>query len=416
MAGLSGCGTGAGVPLGRRRLLLQVTAAGVAAVALRPAATARAQTSSFGGGLVRWVSPRGTVEVLDDYPYWVARRFGYFGDLETTLDPGPMRAEATVQQVADLQADVGYPAPALLARTIEGGTPLVSIWQMGAYDSFGFAFRAGQKPPTPQGLAGRRILLGSLAWQPAADLELAQLGLAPGSVTYVEAGARWGEALARGEMGGDAALCWEGLRAQWQGQGLRLDYLTPPEFSRLPSGSFVVRRAELTDPARFLTLDRYLRGWAMGLQFGHLDPAAAAQVVLEQFPALAPYLRPDVAVEAVTQLARTYRGPWDRRQGWGWHDAGQWQFLLDLMRRHGQLARRLAAEDVLTNGFVAGANTFDYARVATDAAAFPLTPAFGGPEPAAAPLPPIEPPPYSAPPPAASPGPAISPAPPAAGP
>jgi NitT/TauT family transport system substrate-binding protein len=92
----------------------------------------------------------------------------------------------------------------------------------------------------------------------------------------------------------------------------------------------------------------------MGLQFGHLNPAAAAQVVLEQFPALASYLRPEVAVEAVTQLARTYRGPWEQRQGWGWHDPGQWQFLLDLMQRHGQLARRISAEDALTNGFVPG--------------------------------------------------------------
>jgi NitT/TauT family transport system substrate-binding protein len=373
MAVNSGRGTAATF-LGRRRLLLQATAAGVAAVALRPGA-ARSQGTGT-GGLVRWVSPRGTVEVLDDYPYWVARRFGYFGDLETTLEPGPMRADATVQLVDQLQADMGYPAPALLARSLEAGSPLVSVWQMGAYDIFGFAFRAGTKPPTPQGLAGRRILLGSLAWQPVADLELAQLGLAPGAVTYLEAGARWGEVLARGE--GDAALCWEGLRAQWQGQGLAFDYLTPPEFSRLPSGSFVIRRAELSDPSRFLVLDRYLRAWAMGLQFGHLNPAAAAQVVLEQFPALAGYLRSEVAVEAVTQLSRTYRGPWEQRQGWGWHDPGQWQFLLDLMQRHGQLARRISAEDAITNGFVHGANAFDYARVAGDAAGFALAPEFGG--------------------------------------
>ena len=35
--------------------------------------------------MVRWVRPRGTVEVLDDYPYWVAKKFGYFGDIETLL-------------------------------------------------------------------------------------------------------------------------------------------------------------------------------------------------------------------------------------------------------------------------------------------------------------------------------------------
>jgi NitT/TauT family transport system substrate-binding protein len=229
------------------------------------------------------VSPRGTVEVLDDYPYWVARRFGYFGDLETTLEPGPMRADATVQLVEQLQADMGYPAPALLARSLEAGSPLVSVWQMGAYDSFGFAFRAGTKPPTPQGLAGRRILLGSLAWQPVADLELAQLGLAPGSVTYVEAGARWGEAWPAARATPPCA----GRASAPSGRARAWPRLPHPARVLPPAlGSFVIRRAELSDPSRFLVLDRYLRAWAMGLQFGHLNPAAAAQVVLEQFPAL----------------------------------------------------------------------------------------------------------------------------------
>ena len=54
---------------------------------------------------VRWVSPRGTVEVLDDYPYWVAKKFGYFGDIETTLEPGPSDATATVKLVDQNQAD-----------------------------------------------------------------------------------------------------------------------------------------------------------------------------------------------------------------------------------------------------------------------------------------------------------------------
>ena len=73
--------------LGRRRFL-QATGAGVSMAALgglpRP--------SFAQSGTVRWVSPRGTIEVLDDYPYWVAQTYGYFGDIETTLEPGPMEA------------------------------------------------------------------------------------------------------------------------------------------------------------------------------------------------------------------------------------------------------------------------------------------------------------------------------------
>lgn len=366
MAEFSSPGTVAAAPHGRRRLLLRTAGACVAAVALRPG-PGLAQVAGT-GGLVRWTSPRGTVEVLDDYPYWVARRLGYFGDLETTLDPGPMRAEATVEAVEFGDADVGYPSALLLARGLDRGSPLVSVWQMGAYDVFGLAFRPGGRPASPAGLAGKRILLGSLAWRAAADPLLAQHGIDPAGIAYVEAGTRWGEALARGE--GDAALCWEGLRAQWAGQGLAFDYLTPDEFSRLPAGCFAVRRTDLADPWRVAALERYLRGWAMGLEFGHHNPRAAAQIVTEVFPALAAALRPEVAVAAVGQLGRVYRGPWERRQGWGWHDIGQWQTYLDLARRLGYVTRPLRAEDGCVNDLVPAANAFDAAAVAADAGAF----------------------------------------------
>ncbi|HRX35618.1 MAG TPA: ABC transporter substrate-binding protein, partial [Aestuariivirga sp.] len=71
--------------IGRRRLLT-LTAAGVTATAFGGLSGIR---SARAAETVRWVSPRGTVEVLDDYPYWVAKKFGYFGDIETTLEPGP---------------------------------------------------------------------------------------------------------------------------------------------------------------------------------------------------------------------------------------------------------------------------------------------------------------------------------------
>lgn len=351
--------------LGRRRLL-QVTAAGAVALTAAPG-RGRAQL-----GAVRWVSPRGTVEVLDDYPYWIARRFGYLGDLYTVLDPGPMEAMATVKLVDQEQADMGYPSPGVLATALEQGMPLVSVWHMAAHDIFGFAFRRGQKPASPAGLAGRTILLGSMGWKSICDPELAQLGIDPGSVQYVEAGPQWGQALLQGR--GDAALSWEGLRAQWTGQGLDFDYLLPYEFSRLPANSFVIRRGELQDPGRRAVYERYLRGWAMGLEFGEHNPRAAAQIVMEQFPELAGTLRPAIATESVMQLAKVFRGPWGTRQGWGSHDMAQWQLFFDLVQRIGQISKPIRAEEVCRNDYVAAANTFDAARVQADAEAFVLAP------------------------------------------
>ena len=65
--------------------------------------------------------------------------------------------------------------------------------------------------------------------QAIVDPMLAQIGIARDSVNYAEAGNLWGQALMQGQ--GDAALSWEGLRAQWKGQGMEFDYFLGRDFS-----------------------------------------------------------------------------------------------------------------------------------------------------------------------------------------
>ena len=105
--------------IGRRRFLT-LTAASVSAMTLGTHSARAAET-------IRWVSPRGTVEVLDDYPYWVAKKFGYFGAIETTLEPGPSDATATVKLVDQNQADVGYPSPGVFSLALAQGTDHVEL-------------------------------------------------------------------------------------------------------------------------------------------------------------------------------------------------------------------------------------------------------------------------------------------------
>jgi NitT/TauT family transport system substrate-binding protein len=267
---------------------------------------------------------------------------------------------------------MGYPSPGVFSLGLEQGIPLVSVWHMGAYDVFSFAFPKGKKPANPADLKGKQILLGSIGWKSICDPELAQLNVDPASVNYAEAGALWGQALSQGR--GDAALSWEGLRAQWTGQGLEFDYLLPYEFSKLPANSFVIRKSDFEDQGKKALYEQYLRGWAMGLEFGHQNPRAATQIVLEQFPALASTLKPDVATESQMQLAKVFRGPWDKRQGWGWHDMAQWQFFFDLIHKIGQISKPVQAADVCKNDYVQAANDFDRAKVQADAQGFQLKP------------------------------------------
>ncbi|MDQ3411514.1 MAG: ABC transporter substrate-binding protein [Chloroflexota bacterium] len=365
-------------PLSRRRMLGRAAGLGLAA----------SSASLFGGrsyllaaqpadNSVRWVSPRGTIDVLDDYPYWVALAMGYFGDIQTTLEPGPIEATAGTKAVDTGQADMAFPSPGVFSLMIEQGIPLVSVFQMGAYDVFDFAFQKGQRPESLTALEGKTIVLGSAGWQGITNPILAQAGVDISQVSYVDAGQTWGQALAQGQA--DAALAWEGLRAQWRSTGLDFDYILGLEWSRFPANSFVIRQADAEDTAMHDIYSRYLRGWAMGLEFGHHNPLAATQITVEARPALNEVF-PDkaVAVESMWELANVFRGDWPAREGWGWHSVDAWNLFLETTFDIGQLTEAISADAILTNNFIAAANDFDHDQVIADAVGYELNEEFAG--------------------------------------
>lgn len=358
--------TGQNVTIDRRRLLT-ITAGGATAVAFGGLGV----TKAFAADTVRWVSPRGTIEVLDDYPYWVAKKFGYFGDIATTLEPGPSDATATVKLVDQNQADMGYPSPGVFSLALEQGMPLVSVFHMGGSDVFDIAFRKGEKAKALNDLEGKTILLGSAGWQSICDPMLAAAGVDVKKIKYVEAGwPTWGTALKAGK--GDAALCWEGLRAQWKGQGLDFDYIEGKDFSKLPANSFVIRKADFEDQAKRKVYARYLQGWAAGLEFGKQNPRAATQIVMTQFPGLASQMNPSVATESMMQLGNVFAGRMDERKKWGYHLKSSWQLFFDIGRKVGQITQNFKFEDVCKNDLIDEANAFDAAKVKADADGFVL--------------------------------------------
>jgi len=363
---------GRGLAIDRRRLLT-LTAGGVTAAALCGVTGARRALAA--DNAVRWVSPRGSIEVLDDYPYWVAKKYGYFGDIATTLEPGPSEATAVVKLVDQKQADMGFPSPGVFSLALEQSMPLVSVFHMIANDVFAFAFRKGEKPKDIREIEGKTVLLGTAGWQSICDPMLFAAGVDIKKMKYVEAGwPAWGTVLKAGK--GDTALSWEGLRAQWKGQGLDFDYILGAEFSKLPSNSFVIRKADFDDPAKRKIYARYLQGWAAGLEFGKQNPRAATVIVMAQFPGLASQMTPAVATESQMQLAHAFGGRMDERKKWGYHLMPSWQLFFDTGRKIGQLTKDIKAEDVCKNDLIDEANSFDAAKVKADAEGFVLPPEY----------------------------------------
>ncbi len=354
-----------------RRKFLQVTGSGAVVVTTLGGASLLSKPANAAETFT-WISPRGTLEVLDDYPYWVGKELGYFGDLDTKMEPGPSDGTATVKFVAVGQADMGFPSPGVFSFALENDMDLISVFNMGAVDVFDFAFRPGEGVTDLKELEGKTVLLGSAAWSAITDPMFAAAGVDPKKINYVEGGwPQWGTLLASGQ--GDAALAWEGLRADWEGKGLDLEYWLGVDHSNFPANVFVVRRADVEDPERHKFLEAYLRGWAMGLEFGHNNPRAATEIVFKQFPIVKENLGLELGTESMMQLANVFRGDMSKREGWGWHDLERWNLFFKTISEIGQITKPVDIDKAITNEFIGPANDFDKAKVKADADGYSLS-------------------------------------------
>ncbi len=342
--------------ISRRGLVKGAAALGVSGAALQALQRSNIVVAQPAENSVRWVSPRGTLEVLDDYAVPGRRQDRLFRRHRDDPGAGADRGDAGTKAVDTGQADMAYPSPGVFSPDVEQGIPLVSVFEMGAYDVFDFAFPKGKAPASVKDLEGKTVVLGSAG---GSDLrsEIAQAGGDHTKVNYVEpvpSGARpWPG------PGGCRALLG-GLRAQWVAtvststtSSARTGRSSRPTLRDPPLG---LRGSSLAD-----LYTRYLRGWAKGLEFGYHNPLAATQITMEAHPALNEIFQDkQIAVESMWQLAEVFRGNWDEREGWGWH-----------LKRHGTSSSRppstsassrkeLKAADVITNDCVAAANDFDH--------------------------------------------------------
>lgn len=362
----------------RRRFLAGAAATGLAVPMFGSLGRLSALAQDARNSVI-WISPRGTLEVLDDYPYWIAKQFGYFGDIETQILPGILESTSGAKSVAGNEADMSYVSPGVFADVVNQGLDLVSAWQMGRYDVFDFALPKGNPAgiTTPKDLEGKTVVLGDIGWAAIVDPEIVQAGGDPSKVNYVAAGSGWAQTLQAGQA--DAALSWEGLRAQWEATGLFFDYILGYEWSVFPANSFQIRRKDFEDESLNDLYTQYLRGWAMGLEFAYQNPLAATQITMEA-PDISAALTEtfqdlNVAVESLWQLANVYRGKWDEGAMWGLADLDGWQTFFDASAQASG-TDPVDATTVIFNDYVDGANDFDRDQVIKDATDFQLSEAF----------------------------------------
>jgi NitT/TauT family transport system substrate-binding protein len=319
-----------------------------------------------------WISPRGTLAVMDDYNMWVPIQLGYFKEmgLDVDMEPGPMDSFAATKFVDQGKADVGYPSPGILTSSVDSGMNVIMVYEMMMGQVFDFAVKKDSPIKSLADFPGHTMSIGDAGWQVIVDPILVEAGIDPKSITYVTAGAQWGQAVSLGKA--DIALTWEGLRAQWEAQGLDLRYFIGQDFSKMPANGYCARKTDLKDPTKRDHLVKLLRGASMGIYFAHINPRAAAQITYDRFPELRQQMTPDLALKSMQQLHWGYMQGELKGQGFGWFNLDSWKTYLGIIYKLGQTKKDLTVGEVATNELIKEANNFDKARVEKDAKAFKL--------------------------------------------
>lgn len=321
---------------------------------------------------VTWVSPAGTLDVMNDYSLVVPNKMGYFKQLglNVKLVPGT-GGTSVVTYVAQHLGDIGGPSPAFLTYAVDNHIPVYSIWNWIPSQVFDFAVPANSKIKSPKEFGGKTIALHNVADNEIANPILVGLGVNVKTIKYVTAGDQWPQATAQGQA--DGALVWEGLRGQLDGEGVKLKYFIGRKFSKQPSNGWAVRKDDLKDPKKVDMYKRFLMGTVMGLEFARANPRAAAQITYNTYPALRSQISPQLALESMCEIGSCYSAENRAGRGWGHHNIAAWQGYLDVVYRLGQTKRHFKTSDILTNELVAEVNRkANVAKARKDAKAYKL--------------------------------------------
>jgi NitT/TauT family transport system substrate-binding protein len=325
---------------------------------------------------ITWMSPRGSLDVMDDYMLYVAIDRGYFKELgiNVKMIAGPNDGTAATKFVAAKQVDVSYPSPGILLSSIAAGVPVISAFNMIPGQVFNFAVTKGSALKSIADLKGHSISVASPAWSAIINPMLVEAGVDPKDVKIIDAGGQWGQAVALGKA--DAGLGWDGLRAQWAAQGIAVDWIIGKKTSKQPSNGYDIRASALNTKAGKDLYTRFFKGVAMGLEFAKDNPRAAAQITYNRLPALAATIAPQLATDSMREEQVGHMISRVDGKGWGYHYPAAWATYLKVVADMGQTPRLMKPSEVYTNALLKGANAFDKARVAKDAKAYKLSPIF----------------------------------------
>lgn len=309
------------------------------------------------------------VESFESVPQVVAMRMGYFAEegVEVTYEgSGTVTGEGT-KLISEGQADFTIIVlPALLASRA-AAMPMKSVFVEREEYIFDFAVRPDSGIESIADLNGRKLGIPDSTFGIFFAPLLIAGGADPAQVEQVVVGMNGrAAALQSGQV--DAVLTWIIEEDTWRGRGVEFNLLKGSQAVTWPSNSWVTSEKIIQEQPEMVVA--VLRAIAKARLFLKTNPAAAAEMVLEQYPAISTDW--ETALISVQGYA-TPAQPQQEANGFGFHDTAAWGSYIDAVSQM-EIFPPMAAGDVLTNEFIQAVNDFDHEAVIEQAQNYQLKP------------------------------------------
>lgn len=322
---------------------------------------------------VTMVLPR-TIEVLEDTPYWVADRMGYWEEEGIEVEIIQAFGTTDAKMVATGQAEFCNPGPNFILSCIEEELPIKVVCAYDAINIWGMCILKDSPIQTFDDMIGAQekygkkltVALGDASWEMLVTPTLVAAGVDPKEdLEFVVAGENRYIQVAEGNL--DMLFSWPGEAWQLIGQDYNFNYIDGNDVLKTSSNSLITSTKLIEEEP--WVVQAFINGFVKGIYFTKYNNEAAAAVSCDQWPDI------DITWKAAVyvQEGRAYQmfGPvgGDEEQklldniGYSWED--KWELNIETAVETGIIKEPIPLEKIFTNEFYKG--DWDRAAVEADA-------------------------------------------------
>lgn len=308
------------------------------------------------------------VENFESAPQVIAMRMGYFAEEGVDLKYeglGTVAGEGS-KLVAEGQAEFALVAVPNVLAARAGEIPVRSVFMEREEYIYDFAVRPDSGIKSFADMEGKKLGLGDPAWAVVSTPILIAAGVDPTTVENVIVGVpNRAAALSSGQV--DAVLTWIIEEENWQGQGIKFNLLKGSDVVKFPSNMWLTSEKIIKEQPDMVVA--FLRPLAKAKLFLVTNPAAAAEMVLEEYPSI----KADWPTALASLKAYARPQPQQEANGYGYHDEAAWSAYIDMLAKM-EIFPPLPLDQVMTNQFIQAANDFDRKAVIEQARNYKLKP------------------------------------------